>query len=135
MAYLTDVAGERSVVVEASPIVGGTPVSHALAINFGPGPLSIFSGVRYSRMAFTSKGDLGAFPVAVLDPAEAPLLCDSSWNDNLSFGGAPVAGVELAYSPPWIQSYEGAASFGRSPGSRLPTKDELVAVYSSIPSK
>jgi hypothetical protein len=128
-AHLTDVVGERAVVVKASTILNGVAVANVLTVNFGPGPLSVFRNVFFNNRPWSSTHLEPAFRMTA-SPHEGPQSCQPSWEDTVLLTTPPTIGVEYtSYPGPWVLKTDYAPiPFGYSTTSKLPEKMDLVAV-------
>jgi hypothetical protein len=72
-AQLTDVVGGRTVIVEATANVGGATATRTMTINFGPGPISVFSGTTHADNFWANQPN-SAFPSSPVSDLGAPRL-------------------------------------------------------------
>jgi hypothetical protein len=138
VAQLTDVVGSRKVTLKAETIIGGVPYSETIDVNFGPGPLSLFSGTLSSTgvmfaISYGNAATAGSYSgdFTALNGASAT---DFPAAVGVCGGTVPVGSVSstttstphsATFGAGWLW-IPGSGSYAQN--SRLPTKSQLVAV-------
>jgi hypothetical protein len=133
-AQLTDVVGSRTVIVQAVADVGGTTVTKQMTINFGPGPMTVFSGGVTNGSEWADYSSYAIFPTLPIANLGAPRLCGGlSWASNLTIVGSGVSN-DVSYGADWVPIVFDSATWRHSPSSKLPTADQMLAVarYNSL---
>ena len=129
-AFLTDIVGNRVVEVRASAYVGGVQVTKNLIVNFGPGPLSVFSGTYHTGRQWATSSSYADWRTTMV-PANFPAAAFCS-------GGSWAPGTTIDVDGGGVAYYDGLAGweektidlkkFGHSAPSKLPTMDQLLSV-------
>jgi hypothetical protein len=140
IAYLTDVVGSRQVEVEAQAIVDGENFTTKVKIDFGDGPLSIFTSAPVSGIVWGTKdgnssvGDIpedGDFTDNATEFPAADICGGTVKNTNIILGGSSGA-WSASFGAGWsVGTFtENPPSYGLyyAEGSNLPKISELRAV-------
>jgi hypothetical protein len=140
VAQLTDVVGNRTVVVQASTVVAGVTYTRNLTVTFGSGPLADFTGSLTPNKKWADATDTSYFVTWPPQDNGAPIVCGGSgWNDHSQVSGSlpPLFGYG------WTSFSIGPETFWFTASSKLPTPEQLIYVSrhdassnnASIPSK
>jgi hypothetical protein len=143
-AQLTDVVGNRTVVVRASTVVAGVTYSRDMTVTFGNGPLSAFSGLTTGNssppnISWAPTASSSAFASTPSSSFNAPNMCSGGgWSGNTTVTGSPAS-----FGAGWTAEVIAPDTYHYSASSKLPTKEQLasISIYnpssnsSSIPSK
>ena len=126
---LTDIVGNRTVVVRAQAPVNGVPVPpRDMTINFGNGPLSVFSGAVNTSVAWGSNAAWDQFPFLPPTGMLAPAGCTgNTWNDN-QYITAPNSSTVTFDPSYWSYFPLNSNQYYHAVNSKLPTFAQLLAV-------
>ncbi|MDR1051658.1 MAG: hypothetical protein LBP95_11420 [Deltaproteobacteria bacterium] len=143
VAQLTDIVGERVVTVQASTVISGTTHTKTLTVNFGKGPLAIFTYFdTLPSITFSSLREVGSgtptnnfYYSSNTSPAAA--ICGGSLDTStLTLISGPPHYVNFA--PPWeTRTPSSVYSLAEAylPATRLPDLDRLQAIAAFDPTE
>jgi hypothetical protein len=118
VAQLTDIVGVRTVTVNASTVIAGTTYSRTLAVTFGNGPLTAFTGT----FPMGPWASAAAGPTFTTSATFMALGCSGSVNSN-------VLGLPPTYPAAfWSTEVVGGDTLGYALPSKLATRQQLLAV-------
>jgi hypothetical protein len=142
---LTDVVGERIVILKAAAIIGGVPYSGTAAVTFGKGPLSVFTKPPIVGKKWAKSGGIPD-TVVKYDGDFTTLTKASDFPAAEVCGGTVHTGLsDIDIGRSWYFGYTADFSRGISSGhwmvdkmskgyysitSKLPTWGQLIAVSS-----
>jgi hypothetical protein len=138
---LTDIVGQRNILVQAKVTIGGTDYTATQTVSFGNGPLSVFSKVGTGTVQWSSnytsdnsRSSSSSFQYAG-NTFPAAAFCGGTVNNNVTTTGTATAS-DAGFDPNdtgWTGVYQPT---GPSPAyaaryaanSKLATTDQLLAV-------
>jgi hypothetical protein len=143
VAPLTDIVGQRVVIVQASTVISGTTHTKTLTVSFGKGPLAIFTNFDVTpSITFSTQREVASSLtpdnfIYSPNPSPAATICGGTLDTSmLTEISSPTPHVNFV--SPWEpRAPSSAPSLAEAylPATRLPDVDRLKAIAAFDPSK
>jgi hypothetical protein len=138
VAQLTDVVGNRTIIVRAETYIDGELKRRDLTVAFGKGPLSVFSSApNLSGRAWAEADDI--LPFLALDPDNpsnfpSAALCSGRVPvDAIAISGVPPDAIITPNPSVWtLVDYDATTRFYTASSINLPTRNQLTYVSRSL---
>ena len=123
-AQLTDVVGERTVVIRATVTMTGE--SREMTVTFGRGPMSIFSRLEMTAYSYATNATLG---MLTLPQSGFPMAQNCGWvvPNTAADLGVDASGI-VFNSGNWIENSVSGTKVGYAPSAKVASMKQLAAV-------